>query len=240
MVDEISKKIEIEVLKKIESGQVKMRPKSFFYIKVIISVLSIFFGLIVSALLLSYIFYSTRISGNLNLLGFGSKGIYEFMMLFPWLIVVLDVLVLLFVDWLLRSFKFGYKSSVIYLFLGTLVVMTLLSTLVNFTKFNKAMMYRAEYDRLLLGNNLYGSIRRSHSSRGLFFGYVESINNKSIILVHTDYKGSKTLDRIEVILSPELIHLNSIKIGDNVFVAGVVSPTSQVKAYGISKIVKLD
>ncbi|MFZ2522260.1 MAG: hypothetical protein WAX44_00230 [Minisyncoccia bacterium] len=233
-------KMKDEVLKKIESGQVSMKPKSFFYFKVILLFLLIFIGLVVSSVLISYILYSIKISGQLNLFSFGTRGIYEFILIFPWLVLILDIFVLMFVDWLIKSFRLGYNSPIIYLFLGTFMLMTLLGSLVNLTSFNRALMYKAETQNLPLVNNYYGSIRRSHSSRGIYRGVVESVKGNTFVLLHTDYDGDSSYGPIVIEISEELSQKSLIKVGDEVFVAGNVSTTSQVKAYGISKIVKLD
>ncbi len=233
-------KIKEEVLKKIESGEVNMRPKSFFYLKVILFFLTLFIGLVVSSVLISYILYSLRISGQLNLFSFGAKGIYEFIMIFPWLVLILDVFVLLCVDWQLKSFRFGYNSPIIYLFLGSFMLMTIFGSLVNFTSFNKAIMFKAEVENLPVIKNYYGSIRRSHSSRGIFRGVVESVKDNTFVLLHTDYDGGNSYGSIVIEISEELSKKSLIKAGDEVFVAGSISTTSQVKAYGVSKIIKLD
>jgi hypothetical protein len=234
--------IKNEVLKKIETGQIYMKPKSFYYFKIILLILSAFFGLIISALLLSYIFYSIRIGGYLYLLGFGTRGVYEFIMVFPWLLLVLDVVILIFVDWLIKSFKFGYNSPVIYLFLGTFMLMTIFGSLINFTSFNRAMMYRAEVKKdLPVGGSYYGSIRRSKSSEGIFRGVIQSVGpDNSIVLMHSDFDGDNTYSPLMVFLPEALKGKLLLEIGDEVFIAGEISTTSQVKAYGISKIYDID
>lgn len=224
------------VFKKIECGEVSMRPKSFFYFKIALLLGSILFALIISSFLISYIIFSIRAGGQIYLLGYGTRGIYEFFMIFPWVILVIDIALLFFIDWQLKNFRFGYNSPIIYLFLGTFVVMTILGSLINFTSFHRGMMYRAENRKLPIAGELYGGLRRSHSSSGLFRGLVQSVEGNIITIIHNDY-DSDLDDGLVRVIAPSGIDLSSmIKIGDEVFVAGDATTSSQIRAYGITKI----
>lgn len=233
-------KIKEEIFKKIESGELSMKPKLFFYFKIGVLLLSIFTALVVSSFLISYMLYSLRIGGQLYLLSYGSKGIYEFFMIFPWFVLVLDILLLFLIDWLIKSFRFGYNSPIIYLFLGTFMLITILGSLINFTIFNKAMMFRAEYNSLPIVSNYYNGIRRSHSKQGTFRGIVKSIEGNTFVLMHDDYDDDSIDDQVTVIM-PEGLNLGKLIVeGDNVFLAGEIGTTSIVRAYGLTKIDKLD
>lgn len=232
--------VKSKVLEKIESGQVKMTPKLYFYFKIAVALAMIFSALLLSSFLISYIIYSLRIGGRIYLLSYGARGIYEFFMIFPWFVLVIDILILFFIDWLMKGFSFGYKSSIIFLFLGTFVLITVLGSLINFTIFNRAMMFRAEYNNLPVLSSYYDGIRRSHSRSGVFRGFIKSVGEGSFILVHDDYDDDTIDGQIMVILPPNSNISGIIKVGDEVFVAGDISTTSQIWAYGVSKITKLD
>lgn len=223
------------VFEKIESGEVSMRSKNFFLFKVILLIFTVIVALIVSSLLVSYILFSITVGGHINLLGYGAKGIYEFFMVFPWIIFLVDVALLLFIDWQLKSFRFGYNSPVIYLFLGTFMIITIFGSLINFTSFHMGMMRRAEDRRLPVAGSLYSGLRRSHSSYGIYRGTVEAVDGNVITLLHND-DDSDLDDGLIRVVAPAGINLsNMVKVGDDVFVAGDATTSSQIQAYGITR-----
>jgi hypothetical protein len=225
------------IFKKIKAGEVTMKPKYYFYSKIALLVFVIFVTLLTSAFLVSYLIFSLQVGGHFFLLGFGAKGLYEFFVLFPWLILIIDVCLLLFLDWLLKSFRFGYNSPIIYLFLGTFVVITGMGTLLTFTPFHDTLMRRAEGGRDLPPpmNGIYGGVRRSHSEQGIFRGIVVSIDKDSFIIEHNDYDMDRNNGQIRVVVPATTDITKMIKIGDEVFVAGDAT-NSEIHAYGFHRL----
>ena len=225
-----------KIFQKIKAGEVTMTSKYYFYCKVALLVFVIFITLLISAFLISYIMFSLRTGGHLFLLGFGSKGLYEFFIIFPWLILLVDIALLLFLDWLLKSFRFGYNSPIIYLFLGSFVVITSLGTLLTFTPLHKSMMRRAEDKGLPMMGGYYGQVRRSHSEQGIFRGTVVSIEGNTLLLGPNPYDKDPHMNRQITVVGPEGMDLSTIlNIGDEVFVAGNAT-NSQIWAYGVHKL----
>ena len=129
--------LESRILKKIKSGEIHMRPKAFFILKISLLVFVALLTFITSVLLWSFIIFSIKVEGHLYLLGFGSYGLHHLMLIFPWFLFFGNVVLLLFLDWLLKLFKFGYHRSLVYLFLGTLFIITILGLIVNITHFHR-------------------------------------------------------------------------------------------------------
>ena len=104
--------IKAKVLEKINRGDVHRRPRAYFVaqITVVIALLAVAFAL--SVFVLSFVIFSVRESGQQFLLGFGQRGIVTFFALFPWIAFVLDILLLVAIEWLSRYFKFGYRLPV--------------------------------------------------------------------------------------------------------------------------------
>ncbi len=63
--------IKLQVLDKIQSGDISMRPKYYFFLKVAAVTLVSFLVLIISSFLVSFVVFSIVQSGRLFLLGFG-------------------------------------------------------------------------------------------------------------------------------------------------------------------------
>jgi hypothetical protein len=223
--------IKEEVIKKIESGDIQMKSKKYFVLKLILLATLIVLIFSVSTFLLSYILFGLSSGGHFIFLRFGFKGFYHFVLTLPWLMLILNVLLVLLLDRLLKSFRFGYKSPVLYLFIGTFIFVTLFSSLLNLTSFHGALGKRADERKLPnIGNKVYSGIRSPKSLPGSYRGVVVSISMNT-------FEMSQGSSSIKVIALPNLDLNEHLKVGDIVFVAGEIID-NQIKAYGIKKLNK--
>lgn len=228
-------KIAEKVLKRIEVGEVKMKSRTYFAFKVGILFVLIFFTFLTSVALLSYLLFSLKTGGSLFLLGFGTKGVYKFLLMLPWFLLCLNAVLLFFLDYLLKRFKFGYNSPFIYLFLGTLFFVTIFSYFINFTSLHRMVMHRAMEEGLPIGNRFYSEIRRSNKAQGIIRGEVVSIGDDFIIIKHMQYdRDGGTEEKIMIQNGANLD--NFIKVGDEVFVAGDIASGTQIRAYGVRRL----
>lgn len=229
--------IKEEILQKIKSGQVSMRPKYYFIIKVIALAFTTFVTFILSAVIVSYVIFSIKASGQTNLLAFGPRGLYHFLLALPWVILVVDLILIAFLDWLLKSFRFGYNSSVMFIFVVTMVSITVLATLINYTSFHRSLLFRAENKHLPVAGGFYVGLRMSHGNQGMFRGEVVSIISTSTFYIkHHDF-DSDTDDGLIEVFTPQGSDVFTLLLrnGDEVFVAGDRIP-SGIRAYGIRKL----
>lgn len=109
-----------KLLKEIQSGNVVMTPRIHFTLQWAALVAIVAAVLCTTIFIFNFIFFSIRISGNDVLLGFGPEGVRAFARFFPWHLLVLDIGLIVLLQWLVRQFRFGYKTPVLYL-LGVLV-----------------------------------------------------------------------------------------------------------------------
>lgn len=229
-------KIKDQIFEKIKSGEVSMKSKYYFLIKIILLAITIFITFLLTAFIVSYVLFSIKTSGNVILLGFGARGLYHFILTLPWIILAIDVLLILFLDWLLKSFRFGYNSPVLFLFIGTLASITLLAYLINLTSFHNSIMKISEDRRIPVAGDFYRGLRKSHGTQGLFIGEVVSINGTSTFYIkYSDY-GRDVDDTVRVV-TPENFSVYSMSIspGDRIFIAGDKNP-DEIKAYGLRKL----
>ncbi len=235
--EKIQNDIRNQILEKIKSGEVNMKPKYYFIIKLMALALTVFLTFILSAMLVSYVLFSIKISGQFFLLGFGAKGLYQFFIALPWFILAIDLVLIFILDWLLKSFRFGYNSSVMFLFVVTLVSITVLAYLINSTSFHRDMMIRAEGKKLPIAGGFYNDLRRSHKSQGLFRGEILSIEGTSTFFIkYRDFDSRIEGDTAKIVV-PNSIDLFStgVIVGDTVFIAGD-SVDGEIHAYGIRKL----
>ncbi len=233
----MNEQLKDQVLRKIEEGKISMKPKAYFVFKVILLGTITVITFIITAVLVSYIIFSLKTGGHLFLLGFGARGIYKFLLLFPWVLFIIDAILLLFLDWLLKQFKFGYHSPIIYLFLVSLALITVFGSLIDVTSFHRGLLREAEASKLPFAGGLYDGLRKSHRKIGIFMGEVTSVSTSTFFMDYDDYDTPWPDGNIEVI-APTGFHVILVP-KDEVFVAGDMI-NGEIHAYGIRKIVGND
>jgi hypothetical protein len=162
--------------------------------------------------------------------------LFEFFLLFPWFLLLADVGLILVLDWLLKKFKVGYHNPVLFVFLGSLLLITLFGSVVNMTSFHKNLMRMAEERHLPIPGvgGFYAQLRSTHRENGLFRGVVVALATSSFVIRGNDYDSDNS--GILEIAIPEDIDINQIlNIGDEVFIA-VDVVNGQIRAYGIKKL----
>ncbi len=218
------------ILAKIRKDEIRMRPKALFMLKAgVILCLGIAI-LIVSVWLLSLVLFDIRVSDKLFLLGFGFKGINAFLHLFPWTWLLLDIVLLLTLEYLWKSFRFAYHLPVLYVFAGLLLFSGALGLLINLTTFNNALLDRPQDKRLPVIDRFYEVIRHPQEKREFVRGLIVDIAGPRLLIHSAD--GDKKL--IKVLVAPDM--LSAFKKGDKVFVAGDWDG-DELRAFGFKKYV---
>lgn len=137
------------ILKNIETEDIKAYSKTHFLLRVILLIAVTIVTLIISVFLFNYVFFSLRISGHESLLGFGPQGVVPFLEFFPWPFLVVDIALIIILEWLLRKFRFGYRSPILYLLIGLFVVTVSAGYFIDRkTGFNDALLQQADHDYL--------------------------------------------------------------------------------------------
>lgn len=236
--EDIKNNIEDAVLRKIEDGDVKMTPKSYFIVKAVLLVLCVFCIFVFSVILVSFIIFSLNTRGDLFLLGFGARGIVKFILMFPWFLLSIDALLIILLDYLIRRFRFGYHSPIIYLFLSTLVFVTAFSYLVNFTSIHSRLSGFAKRNHVPLAGSMYDDINRSRRGEGIYRGVVTSVGDNYIILKHSDFDSDAPEDELKIMAPDGLDPRSFIHPGEEVYIAGDIASGTVITPYGMHKILK--
>lgn len=111
-----------DALTRIREGAVHMRSKNYFYLKLAVVAAIASLALLVSIFIFNFILFSIFAEHRAPLLGYGPPGYLVFLQMFPWPLLIVDVLLLIGLRMLLRRFEFGYRSPTLYLLFGVLVV----------------------------------------------------------------------------------------------------------------------
>ncbi len=223
------------ILEKIRKGDVKMRPKAYFILKIILVVFVSVCILVVSSLLMSFIMFSIGVSGKLFLLGFGWRGIVTFFALFPWGFSVIDVLLLFLFEWMLKQFRFAYHRPLIYMFLGSILLSFLAGFVINGFGVQDALLQQNDEHPIPVIGSLYEHVRMPSEKKDVFQGVVSSINGNVFTIQANDYDHDADDGIRKVVAPPDDQIGSSLKVGDKVFVAGD-EQNGTIYAYGIKQI----
>lgn len=233
-----NKDIKSLVLEKIQSGKINMRSHFYFVFGVTSLIVVAILILLISSLLMSFIFFSLIGSGKLFLLGFGFRGFMMFLILFPWSLLIIEIVLIVLLEWLIKKFKFGYHSSLSRLVFVILVVSILIGAIIDTTSLHKSVQHRAEQGDLPLPfvGDFYRGIRRPPRGQDIFRGVVSGVGTSSFILSQrSDYMENVDEHRYVIILPPGTSNVLVPNVGDTVFVAGMLLPGNEVQAYGFQK-----
>jgi len=231
---QLNKGIQANVLEKIRDNELTMRSNTYFAIKLAAFIVVVVALLTALTLLFSFILFSIRASGEASLIGFGSHGFALFIGLFPWKLLFLNIALILLCGLLLRSFRFGYKTPVSFLFLGIVLIAVFFGLGIDEgTSFHDRLLRRADNHRLPFFNDLYEGVRvPPPQSQGVYRGTIVGIEG-NVLTVNVDNPlGIGTTTSLHVIF-PDDQATSSVKIGDRIFIAGEPAVNGEIHASGI-------
>jgi hypothetical protein len=177
--------------------------------------------LVVSVFLSSFILFTLRASGQASLIGFGPTGWQVFFILFPWKLSILEIGLIILLQRLLRSFRFGYKVPVLYLLGGVVFVMLASGFVIDRTPLHDTLLQQADENQLPppLGN-LYEDARRFPPPEyGIFLGTITSITGNTLVITLLNPMDTSTTTVMTVIVPPGQTAVEE-KVGDRIFIQG--------------------
>ncbi len=225
--------IQKNVLEKIHRGEVSMRSKVYFMLRIILIGTASVLILVGSLFALSFVFFSIHASGVQFLLEFGERGLLKFSILFPWTSFFIFILFLVILEFLIRKITPMYRFSLLRIFLWILAIGIVGSTLVDLTPLHSFLLSEADKDQLPILGPWYEQIHDSHQNQGIYRGVITSLNDTGFTFV-ISYNDTD-LDSDEgtwTIVPPSGFNIHALSVGENVYVAGHLQ-NGVVYAYGI-------
>lgn len=230
-----NKDIKSFVLEKIQSGKINMRPRFYFVLGVVSLIIVSILTLVTSSLLISFIIFSLITSGKLFLFGFGAHGFLMFFALFPWLLLFVEIVFIILLEWLIKKFKFGYRSSLSRLVFVILLISVAISVIIDITPLHSTLLRRAEQRNLPLVGDYYRGIRRPPSAQEIFRGVVSDVGTSSFVLTQRNGDEENPSQAYIINFPAGVPQVVIPTVGDTVFVAGKLMPDNTVQAYGFQK-----
>lgn len=238
-----NKDIKNLILGKIKTGEICMKPHFYFVLKIVSLIVVSILVLLTSSMLISFIIFSLIASGKLFLFGFGARGFLMFFLLFPWPLLIIEIILIILLEWLIKKFKFGYRTSLSRLVFVILLISIVIGAVINVTPLHSSLQRRAERRNLPLPfvGDFYRGIRRPSLDQEIFRGVVSDVGTSSFALTQKDATpGQKYVVRLPSNLPPNALQFVMPTIGDTVFVAGRLTPGNTIQAYGFQKFSSID
>lgn len=227
--EEQKKSITEAVLKKIKSGNIKMKPRVWFIFKTVLLISGVLALALFIAYLISFAFFSLRLTGAWFLPRFGPPGIRIFFSSLPWLLISIIVISILLLEIFAKKFSFVYRRPIIYSLLILIVIGVSLGFLIERTPLHRNLFERAREGNLPAIGPVY---RQGFPSiENVHHGIVSEVNDNGF-KIETP-RGEKLI----VIIGPEtrLQPEANIKENDEVVVLGERNDDT-IQAFDVRKV----
>ena len=222
-----------KVLDKIRARELSIRPRFYFTLKSIALITVAVLTLLLSVTIGSFILFSIRTSYVTSLLGFGPSGLAIFLTLFPWPLLFLDIASIVLLEWMLRKFRFGYRSPLLYLLFGLLILILSVSSLIDNGHVSDFLLRGARDRGVPIAGDFYDRGRRPPPpGSGACPCTVLAIDGSTLTM--QERIPNEPSREVTVIL-PDTQATSSIHVGDHLFIVGT-SENGILRAFGINKI----
>jgi len=219
-----------QVLAKIKSGSVKMKPRFSFILRALLLISGLVIVTLLVLYLTSFVFFMLRSNGTWLAPVFGLRGLGLFMTSLPWLLLLVIALFVVVLEILVRHFSFGYRRPLLYSVFGILFVLGLTGFMVAQTPLHEGLWERAENERLPLAGPLYKGLRQEMPD-DLYQGVVLTLTEQGFHMQNID----EEVFLVEINERTRLPFGSEFIPGDMVMVIGELEDET-IKAFGIRKI----
>lgn len=209
-----------DILNKIKKDELLVKSKTYFRLRYLVLLCLLGTIFVTSLFLLTFIIFSLSAAGQLALITFGATGLKLFLILFPWKLLALDVILVFLLGWLLRTFRFGYRTPVIYLLLTILTIIIGTSLIIDRVKpFHHSLLHQADLKRLPLLEEMYENVRRPPPTiHGIYRGEITAISGKILSIEIDNARGFGSTTPIKIMLSSGVPE--DIEVGNKIFIYG--------------------
>lgn len=221
-----------KILAEIHKGEVSMTPRAYFTLKLVATGAIALGVLIVSVFVFNFLYFSIRISGHGALLGFGPRGFEAFVRFFPWELFIIDVALVVLLQWLLRQFRSGYKIPVLYLLVALLVCAALLGFALEETSLNDRFVEHPEKLPPPFGVFYDHARRPPPPGSGICRCTILAIQGNTLVV--SDSRAASTSLRVVLPDNDDHATTTGLHVGDTIFIAGD-EDDGEIRAFGVHK-----
>lgn len=207
--------IDDKIIDKIKKGEIKMKPRIFFILKIflmILGALSLFFFIIY---LISFIIFSLRASGALFLPRFGFLGVRMLFGYLPWFLIGIVLVLIIFLEIFSKRFTFIYRRPIIYSLLIIIILVLAIGFLIERTSLHSGLFLSARDRNLPFMGPFYRNFG-APPLHDVHHGIVAELIESGLIIETPRNEGLKIITTSET----KIISKKEIKEGDELIIFG--------------------
>ena len=203
------------ILKAIEDGRVKMRPKWQFITKTALTILGVVLLALTVLYLVSFIVFVLWRSGVLYVPGFGFHSFGIFFLSLPWILILLAAVFMLLLEIFIRRYSFAYGRPFLYSALAVIFLGIVGGIIIGETPLHEKFFDEAENGRLPLAGPMYEYF--GQQPQNVTVGLITQITGNGYQVQSGD--GD---DVFSVVVTPQTQTPppSSLKVGDIILILG--------------------
>jgi glucan phosphoethanolaminetransferase (alkaline phosphatase superfamily) len=140
----MSKDIKKDIMNQINLGKIKMKPKIYFILGSILTLIGLISSVIISTFLIGLIRFSLRAHGTMKQYKFE-----QIIANFPWWIIVLAILSLIVGIWFIRQYDFSYKKNLWVIIASFILAIILGGLIVDMSGINDILYKKEPMKRMM-------------------------------------------------------------------------------------------
>lgn len=226
---EQKKSIKSTVLNKIKSGQVKMKPKTYFVLRAVLIALIAFIIILFALYLVSFIIFALRATGLWSLPKFGFPGMKLLFTSLPWILILTAIFLILILEIFTRRFTLAYRRPILYSVLIIIIFVVLGGFIVYQTKFHSNLFSRAQQEGLPIMGRFYRDYNID-KLQNMHYGIVSEITDNGFFIE----KSNQQILTVIIIPETRFPFEKEIKEGEAIMVLGEEN-NGIIQAFGIKK-----
>lgn len=169
-----NEKLENSIMGKIKSGQVKLKSKYIFWAEKLGLGTAFALSVLLSVLFFNLILFYLKETDNLKYLSFGKFGIFAFLESFPYLLVIVFIILIVLAGYLLTRSDVSYKKPFGYMAIGMVAMIMILGGILTYTN---------------LGQNIEKQARGGNEPARMFLPMTNPRNNGVAGIVYEKGEG---------------------------------------------------
>lgn len=219
------------VMDSIDTGKTKMTPHWHFVAKGVLLIVGIILAVLALLYISSFIIFLLHQTGVWYTPGFGARGVQEFLVHLPWVLIVLAIVFMIVLQYLVKKYSFGYGKPLLYSAVGIIVLVVAGGFIISLTPVHRGLMMQAQDDQLPFAGGFYKMFGAPNQPGNVTPGEI-------VELLEQGYRiNTPRSELLNVIISSDTHYPMGgvFEIGDRIVVIGERSGDS-IKAYGITEV----
>ncbi len=165
------------VISKIRKEELEMKPKSYFILRSFLIFVSLFLFSIFALYIGSLIVFVLRTNNILFFYGTGLHGMKTIIFSFPWYLVLLSLLIIIFLEIIGKNFRVIYQKPLIYSLILIIILSLTGSILIDGFSMHDSFFKMAKEERLPVGGRMYRNLGNLDIENAYFGEILEKENN---------------------------------------------------------------